>query len=91
MGMMGVYFPEEYGGAGMSYLTYIGVAEKLAEYCATTSIMMMASESLCAWPVSYTHLLKGMWKVSGTALPIHRKKWTNTSERFIIKPQTWIN
>ena len=51
MGMMGVYFPEEYGGAGMSYLTYIGVAEKLAEYCATTSIMMMASESLCAWPI----------------------------------------
>ena len=50
-GMMGVYFPEEYGGAGMSYLTYIGVAEKLAEYCATTSIMMMASESLCAWPI----------------------------------------
>ena len=51
MGMMGVYFPEEYGGAGMSYLTYIGVSEKLPEYCATTSIMMMASESLCAWPI----------------------------------------
>ena len=51
MGMMGVYFPEEYNGAGLSYLTYIGVAEKLAEYCATTSIMMMASESLCAWPI----------------------------------------
>ncbi len=51
MGMMGVYFPEEYGGAGLSYLTYIGVAEKLAEYCATTSIMMMASESLCSWPI----------------------------------------
>ena len=51
MGMMGVYFPEEYNGAGLSYMTYIGVAEKLAEYCATTSIMLMASASLCAWPI----------------------------------------
>lgn len=51
MGMMGVYFPEEYNGAGLSYMTYIGVCEKLAEYCATTSIMVMASESLCAWPI----------------------------------------
>ena len=51
MGMMGGYFPEEYNGAGLSYMTYIGVAEKLAEYCATTSIMLMASASLCAWPI----------------------------------------
>ena len=39
MGMMGIYFPEEYNGSGLSYMTYIGVCEKLAEYCATTSIM----------------------------------------------------
>ena len=51
MGMMGMYFPEEYGGSGLSYLTYIGVCEKLAEYCATTSIMLSAHESLCCWPI----------------------------------------
>ena len=30
MGMMGMYFPEEYGGAGLSYLSYIAVCEELA-------------------------------------------------------------
>jgi butyryl-CoA dehydrogenase len=52
MGMMGVAFPEEYGGAGMSYLTYIGVCEELAKYCATTSVMVSAHSSLCVWPIS---------------------------------------
>ena len=52
MGMMGVPFPEEYGGAGLSYLTYIGVCEELAKYCATTSVMVSAHSSLCAWPIS---------------------------------------
>jgi butyryl-CoA dehydrogenase len=51
MGMMGVPFPEEYGGAGLSYVTYIGVCEKLAEYCATTSVMVSAHTSLCCWPI----------------------------------------
>ena len=51
MGMMGMYFPEEYGGSGLSYITYIGVCEKLAEYCATTSVMLSAHESLCSWPI----------------------------------------
>ena len=52
MGMMGVAFPEEYGGAGMSYLTYIGVCEELAKHCATTSVMVSAHSSLCTWPIS---------------------------------------
>ncbi len=51
MGMMGVPFPEEYGGAGLSYLTYIAVCEKLAEYCASTSVMVSAHTSLCCWPI----------------------------------------
>ena len=51
MGMMGVPFPEEYGGAGLSYVNYIAVCEKLAEYCATTSVMVSAHSSLCAWPI----------------------------------------
>ena len=51
MGMMGVAYPEEYGGAGMSYLTYIGACELLAKYCATTSVMYSAHGSLCCWPI----------------------------------------
>ena len=52
MGMMGVPFAEEYGGAGLSYLTYIGVCEELAKHCATTSVMVSAHSSLCCWPIS---------------------------------------
>ena len=51
MGMMGVPYPEEYGGAGMSYLSYISVAEELAKHCATTSVMVSAHTSLCTWPI----------------------------------------
>ncbi len=51
MGFMGIYFPEEYGGAGLSYLTYIAACEKIAEYCATTSVMLSGHESLCCWPI----------------------------------------
>ncbi len=51
MGMMGIWVPEEYGGAGMSYLTYIAVCEILAKYCATTSVILSAHSSLCCWPI----------------------------------------
>ena len=51
MGMMGMYFPEEYGGAGLSYLSYIAVCEELAVHCATTSVVLSAHESLCSWPI----------------------------------------
>ena len=52
MGMMGVPFAEEYGGAGLSYLNYIGICEELAKHCATTSVMVSAHTSLCCWPIS---------------------------------------
>ena len=52
MGLMGVPFEEKYGGAGLSYLTYIGVCEELARYCGTTSVMVSAHTSLCSWPIS---------------------------------------
>ena len=51
MGMMGVPYPEEYGGAGLSCVSYISVAEELAKYCATTSVMVSAHTSLCTWPI----------------------------------------
>ncbi|NLV50066.1 MAG: acyl-CoA dehydrogenase [Clostridiales bacterium] len=52
MGMMGIPFPEEYGGAGLSYVTYIAVCEELAKYCASTSVTLSAHCSLCCWPIS---------------------------------------
>ncbi|MCL1896944.1 MAG: acyl-CoA dehydrogenase [Clostridiales bacterium] len=52
MGMMGLSFPEEYGGAGLSYITYIAVCEELAKYCASTSVTLSAHCSLCCWPIN---------------------------------------
>ncbi|NLA85958.1 MAG: acyl-CoA dehydrogenase, partial [Clostridiales bacterium] len=52
MGMMGLPFPEEYGGAGLSYVTYIAACEELAKYCASTSVTLSAHCSLCCWPIS---------------------------------------
>ncbi len=52
MGMMGVPWPEEYGGAGLSYVNYIAVCEELAKHCATTSVMVSAHTSLCSWPIN---------------------------------------
>jgi len=51
MGMMGVAMPEEYGGANLSYLTYILACEEFAKYCATTSVIYSAHGSLCCWPI----------------------------------------
>ncbi|MEA4895725.1 MAG: acyl-CoA dehydrogenase [Oscillospiraceae bacterium] len=52
MGMMGISAPEEYGGAGLSYLSYIAACEDIAKYCAATSAMFSAHSSLCAWPIN---------------------------------------
>ena len=52
MGMMGIAYPEEYGGAGMSYLTYVACCEELAKHCATTSDMVSAHSSLCCRPIA---------------------------------------
>ena len=52
MGMMGMAYPEEVGGAGMSYLSYIAAVEEISKHCATTGTMFSAHSSLCTWPIS---------------------------------------
>jgi butyryl-CoA dehydrogenase len=52
MGMMGLPYPEEYGGAGLSYVSYIAVCEELARHCASTSVTVSAHTSLCCWPIN---------------------------------------
>mgnify|MGYP000918036944 CR=1 FL=1 len=51
MGVMGMAYPEEVGGAGMSYLCYIAAVEEISKYCATTGTMFSAHSSLCTWPI----------------------------------------
>ncbi|MCC7574813.1 acyl-CoA dehydrogenase [Candidatus Woesearchaeota archaeon] len=47
-GMMGIPFPEEYGGAGGDTLSYIIAVEELSKACASTGVILSAHTSLCA-------------------------------------------
>ena len=51
LGMMGIYFPKEYGGAGADVLSYAMCVEELAKVCGTTAVIVSAHTSLCAAPI----------------------------------------
>ena len=51
LGMLGIYFPKEYGGAGADYLSYIMAVEEMAKVCGTTSVILSAHTSLCCAPI----------------------------------------
>ena len=72
LGLMGIYFPKEYGGAGGDMLSYCIAIEEVAKCCATTSTIMAAHHSLCCSPIYkfgtedqkkkyLPKLLKGEW------------------------------
>jgi len=47
LGMLGVTIPEEYGGAGLSYIDYIHVVEELAVVDSGFALSVAAHNSLC--------------------------------------------
>ena len=51
LGMMGIYFPKEYGGSGADVLTYVMAVEELSKVCGTTGVIVSAHTSLCAAPI----------------------------------------
>ncbi len=48
MGMMGVIFPEQYGGAGMGYLEYAVLVEELSRVDGSVGLSVAAHNSLCS-------------------------------------------
>ncbi|MGI9165658.1 MAG: acyl-CoA dehydrogenase family protein [Pyrinomonadaceae bacterium] len=48
LGLMGVIFPEEYGGAGMGYVEYAGIIEELSRVDGSVGISVAAHNSLCS-------------------------------------------
>jgi butyryl-CoA dehydrogenase len=50
-GFMGSYIPEEYGGAGMDYMSYAIIVEELSRGCASTGVLVSAHTSLATWPI----------------------------------------
>jgi alkylation response protein AidB-like acyl-CoA dehydrogenase len=47
LGMMGVFVPEEYGGAGLGYFEYKTVIEEIAKVCGSIGLSVAAHNSLC--------------------------------------------
>jgi short-chain 2-methylacyl-CoA dehydrogenase len=51
LGLMGIPYPEEYGGAGADTLSYAIVVEELTRVDSSVAITMAANTSLGTWPV----------------------------------------
>jgi len=51
LGLTGIVFPEEYGGAGADYLSYAIAVEELSRVCASTGVTLSAHLSLGANPI----------------------------------------
>ena len=51
LGIMGIPFPTELGGAGGDHISYAIAVEELARVCASTAVIVSAHTSLCAWPI----------------------------------------
>ncbi|HEY9342992.1 MAG TPA: acyl-CoA dehydrogenase family protein [Hanamia sp.] len=47
LGMMGVLVPQEYGGAGLSYLEYSAVIQEISKVCGSIGLSVAAHNSLC--------------------------------------------
>ena len=48
LGLMGVIFPEEYGGAGMGYVEYATIIEELGRVDGSVGLSVAAHNSLCS-------------------------------------------
>jgi butyryl-CoA dehydrogenase len=51
LGLTGIPWPEEYGGAGMDYVSYCIAVEELSRVCASIGVTLSAHTSLAGWPI----------------------------------------
>jgi len=51
LGLMGIPYPEEYGGSGMDNISYVIAIEAISRYCAATGVIVSAHTSLCVEPI----------------------------------------
>ena len=47
LGMMGVFVPEEYGGAGLGYFEYSVIIQEISKVCGSIGLSLAAHNSLC--------------------------------------------
>ncbi|MCC6649869.1 MAG: acyl-CoA dehydrogenase family protein [Candidatus Eisenbacteria bacterium] len=63
LGLLGMFVPEEFGGAGMTYLAYVVAIEELSRVCASHGVIASVNNSLVCYPLM-TY-----------ASPEQKKKW----------------
>lgn len=51
LGVMGMPFPQEYGGAGADYIAYIMAIEELSKVCGSHGVIVQTHNALCCWPI----------------------------------------
>ena len=51
LGIMGIPFPKEYGGAGGTNVMYSMAVEEISRVCAATGVVVSAHTSLCVNPI----------------------------------------
>ncbi len=51
LGLMGIAYPEEYGGAGMDNISYMVAIEEISMRCASTGVIISAHSSLAIDPI----------------------------------------
>ena len=51
LGLMGMFVPEAYGGAGMDYVSYVVAIEELSRVCASHGVIASAHNSLVCYPI----------------------------------------
>src|SRR5579875_3261827 len=51
LGIMGIFVPETYGGAGMDHVSYALAIEEISVHCAATGVIVSAHSSLAVWPI----------------------------------------
>jgi alkylation response protein AidB-like acyl-CoA dehydrogenase len=51
LGLTGIPWPEEYGGIGADYMSYVIAVEELSRVCASTGVTLSAHTSLAGWPI----------------------------------------
>ncbi len=51
LGFMGMFVPEEWGGAGMDHLSYVIAVEEISHADASCGVIMSVNNSLSGWPI----------------------------------------
>ncbi len=62
-GMLGVFVPEEYGGAGLGYFEYVDTIVEVSRICGSIGLSVAAHNSLCTGHINYfgNHEQKKRW------------------------------